>query len=71
MDHMIGANGRILTVNYTDQNGINRPMIRLQGRWLEGLGFLPGVKIEVQEIQNDLWIVVRERGLRKPHQHRS
>lgn len=61
MDSIIGTNGRILTVSYVNQNGEDRPLIRLQGKWLGKLGFLPGVKIEVQEVQDGLLIKVREK----------
>lgn len=40
---------RILTVYYTYQSGKGRPLIRLQGKWLQDLGFKTGSKIEVKE----------------------
>lgn len=39
------------------------PAIRLQGRWLEGLGFCIGRKVEVVESQEEIIIrVVKEAG---------
>jgi len=43
-------NSRILTVYYTYLNGKNRlPLIRLQGKWLQDLGFQSGDKIVIEE----------------------
>ncbi len=56
MDSMIGTGTRVLTVAYTHQNGMERPFIRLQGKWLQELGFLPGAKIEVKETKEGLLI---------------
>ncbi len=56
MDSMIGKGTRVLTVAYTHQNGMERPFIRLQGKWLQDLGFLPGAKIEVKETKEGLLI---------------
>lgn len=53
---IIGKSTRILTVYYTRQNDATWPLIRLQGRWLRELGFLPGAKIEVQENKGSLFI---------------
>ncbi|CVK21679.1 SymE family type I addiction module toxin [Sporomusa sphaeroides] len=47
---------RVLTVYYTCQNGALRPLIRLQGKWLQELGFLTGAKIEVQGSKGSLLI---------------
>ena len=46
-----GENSRILTVYYTYlNNGKNRwPLIRLQGKWLQDLGFHSGSKITIEE----------------------
>jgi toxic protein SymE len=38
---------RILTVYYMYQNNKQVPLIRLQGKWLQELGFELGGKIEV------------------------
>nr|WP_092075113.1 SymE family type I addiction module toxin [Dendrosporobacter quercicolus]NSL49642.1 type I addiction module toxin, SymE family [Dendrosporobacter quercicolus DSM 1736]SDN33608.1 toxic protein SymE [Dendrosporobacter quercicolus] len=56
---IMGKSTRILTVYYTYQNGATRPLIRLQGKWLQELGFLPGAKIEVQENKGSLFIKAR------------
>lgn len=41
---------RILTVYYTYLGGKDRrPLIRLQGRWLEELGFQSGDKVVIEE----------------------
>ncbi len=41
---------RILTVYYTYLNGKDRrPLIRLQGKWLQDLGFHSGSKIAIEE----------------------
>ena len=50
---------RILTVYYTRQNGATWPLIRLQGKWLQELGFLLGAKIEVKENEGSLFIKAR------------
>ncbi|WP_169717662.1 SymE family type I addiction module toxin [Sporomusa silvacetica] len=43
-------NARILTVYYTYLNGKDRrPLIRLQGKWLQDLGFHSGNKIAIEE----------------------
>jgi len=43
-------NSRILTVYYTYLNGKTRlPLIRLQGKWLQDLGFQSGDKIAIEE----------------------
>lgn len=47
---------RILTVYYIYQSGQNRPLIRLQGKWLQELGFQTGAKIEVRESSGCLLI---------------
>lgn len=42
-------NSRILTVYYTYLNGKKRlPLIRLQGQWLQDLGFQSGDKIAIE-----------------------
>ncbi|AFM00143.1 MULTISPECIES: SymE family type I addiction module toxin [Desulfitobacterium] len=56
MDRITGTGTRILTVAYTHQNGVERPFIRLRGKWLQELGFLPGAKIEVRETKDGLVI---------------
>nr|WP_092074372.1 SymE family type I addiction module toxin [Dendrosporobacter quercicolus]NSL49933.1 type I addiction module toxin, SymE family [Dendrosporobacter quercicolus DSM 1736]SDM92376.1 toxic protein SymE [Dendrosporobacter quercicolus] len=53
---IMGKSTRILTIYYTYQNGATRPLIRLQGKWLQELGFLPGAKIEVKENEGSLFI---------------
>ena len=54
---------RILTVYYTylNQGKDRRPLIRLQGKWLQDLGFLSGEKIEVTESNGGLFIKARRR----------
>jgi toxic protein SymE len=54
---------RILTVYYTYLNqGKDRwPLIRLQGKWLQDLGFLSGAKIEVTESNGGLFIKAQRR----------
>lgn len=48
---------RILTVYYTYLNGKDRrPLIRLQGRWLEDLGYHSGDKVVVEEHSGALFI---------------
>lgn len=49
---------RILRVYYTyHSHGKNLwPLIRLQGRWLQDLGFLPGTRIAVEEQSGALLI---------------
>ncbi|WP_371381802.1 SymE family type I addiction module toxin [Sporomusa aerivorans] len=49
---------RILTVYYTHLNhGKDRwPLIRLQGKWLQDLGFLSGAKIAIEEHDGALLI---------------
>ncbi|EGO64767.1 SymE family type I addiction module toxin [Acetonema longum] len=43
-------NPRVLTVYYTYPGGRGqRPLIRLQGKWLEDLGFQSGNKVVVEE----------------------
>jgi toxic protein SymE len=43
-------NSRILTVYYTYLNGKDRrPLIRLQGKWLQDLGFQSGDKVVIEE----------------------
>jgi toxic protein SymE len=49
---------RILTVYYTHLNGKNMPLIRLQGKWLQDLGFKTGSKIDVEETNGLLFIRV-------------
>lgn len=46
-----GESSRILTVYYTYlNNGKDRwPLIRLQGKWLQDLGFQSGNKITIEE----------------------
>ncbi len=44
---MPAKTSRILTVYYMYQNDKLVPLIRLQGKWLQELGFEPGGKIEV------------------------
>jgi len=55
-------NKRTLTVYYNYQKNHDVPLIRLQGKWLENLGFYVGNQVEVEEekgllliraIQND------------------
>jgi toxic protein SymE len=46
-----------LTVYYTYLNGKDRrPLIRLQGRWLEDLGYHSGDKVVVEEHSGALLI---------------
>ena len=48
---------RILTVYYTYLSGKDRwPLIRLQGKWLQDLGFQSGNKIAVEEHYGSLLI---------------
>jgi toxic protein SymE len=47
---------RVLTVYYTYQNGKARPLIQLQGKWLQDLGFQTGDKIEVEGNNGSLLI---------------
>ena len=53
-------NTRILTVSaispYEDKKGrfVLIPIIRLQGKWLEELGFCPGCKVQVLEYKNKI-----------------
>ena len=50
-------NSRILTVYYTYLNGKKRlPLIRLQGKWLQDLGFQSGDKIAIEEHRGALLI---------------
>ncbi|TCL35110.1 type I toxin-antitoxin system toxin SymE [Anaerospora hongkongensis] len=58
-----GESSRILTVYYTYlNNGKDRwPLIRLQGKWLQDLGFSSGAKIEVTESNGGLFIKARRR----------
>jgi toxic protein SymE len=50
-------NARILTVYYTYLNGKDRqPLIRLQGKWLQDLGFHSGNKIAIEEHDGTLLI---------------
>lgn len=52
-------NSRILTISYLYQSTNDRnpvPTIRLQGRWLEELGFCIGYKVTVQGSHNELVI---------------
>lgn len=50
-------NSRILTVYYTYLNGKDRlPLIRLQGKWLQDLGFQSGDKIAIEEHSGALLI---------------
>jgi len=60
-------NTRFLTISgalpYADKKGrfVLVPLIRLQGKWLEGLGFCSGSKIQVLEQENKIIIeVVKE-----------
>ena len=48
---------RILTVYYTYLNGKDRrPLIRLQGKWLQELGFQSGDKVVIEEHRGALLI---------------
>ena len=48
---------RILTVYYTYLNGKDRrPLIRLQGKWLQDLGFQSGDKVVIEEHSGALLI---------------
>lgn len=50
-------NSRILTVYYTYLNGKDRrPLIRLQGKWLQDLGFQSGDKVVIEEHSGALLI---------------
>lgn len=50
-------NSRILTVYYTYLNGKDRlSLIRLQGKWLQELGFQSGDKIAIEEHSGALLI---------------
>lgn len=53
-----GESSRILTVYYTYlNNGKDRwPLIRLQGKWLQDLGFQSGNKITIEEHSGTLLI---------------
>ncbi len=52
-------NKRILTVSfYSNYNCKETPFIRLQGKWLEDIGFRIGDKIEVQEQPEELVIKI-------------
>jgi len=53
-----GESSRILTVYYTYlNNGKDRwPLIRLQGKWLQDLGFQSGNKITIEEHSGALLI---------------
>ena len=65
-------NSRILTVYYTYRGGKDRrPLIRLQGKWLQDLGFQSGDKIAVHEQHRALLIKavgdeVTENGKERP-----
>lgn len=51
-------NSRILTVYYTYLNDgkDRRPLIRLQGKWLQDLGFQSGDKVVIEEHSGALLI---------------
>lgn len=52
-------NQRILTVSYiAPYNRKEMPLIRIQGRWLEKLGFTIGKKIIVKEKYDKLIILI-------------
>ena len=52
-------NKRILTVSYySNYNCKETPFIRLQGKWLEAVGFKIGDKVEVREQREELVIRV-------------
>ena len=50
------ANKRLLAISYIFQNKENVPLIRLQGRWLQELGFTIGNKVEI-EVQNGMLLI--------------
>lgn len=58
----VSMNSRVLTISgvspYTDSKGrfVVVPLIRLQGKWLEALGFCPRCRVKVLEYQNKLII---------------
>lgn len=45
---------RLLTVYSTYANDSEMPQIRIQGKWLEKLGFTPGKKFIIQEKSGEL-----------------
>lgn len=54
------AHSRKLTVGYMPGTGKNHPMIRLQGKWLEELGFKIGDRVEVTLSENRIVITKTE-----------
>ncbi|WP_027086815.1 SymE family type I addiction module toxin [Cohnella panacarvi] len=49
---------RVLTVSSAFINNQLIPQIRIQGKWLNGLGFSVGYRVEVEEMQGELRITV-------------
>ena len=49
---------RFYTVGYTPNGGFNnpRPQLTIKGRWLEQLGFYPGLPVTIKIEQNKLII---------------
>ena len=64
---------RKLTVNYLYTNGNKKPypFIRLQGRWLERLGFAVGDKVMVTAGEGKIVIVPEKEGDRTGQQNRQ
>jgi len=56
---------RVLTVSSAFINNQLIPQIRIQGKWLNDLGFSIGLQIEVEEYERELKITVLR--LDKPH----
>ena len=53
---------RKLTVGYVPGDGKHYPMIRLQGKWLEELGFKVGDRVVVMADKGKIVIVREEEG---------
>lgn len=47
-------NNRVLSISYVSANNNEVPSIRLQGKWLEKLGFKHGNKVFVEEAKGEI-----------------